>query len=829
MPWVPAMLQDFRYALRQLRRSPGFAMVCVLTLALGIGANTAIFSVMNTVLLRFLPVRNPQQLVYFHFVNQPSGSSQTGFGDLSLPLSVYEQLGTERRAFSGVLAFAPMAFGKVSVRVGAEPEEALGEEVSGNFFSVLGVPMAHGRGFTANDEAQHAATAVLSHSWWMSRFGGDPDVLGRVVYIKGLPFTIVGIAGPGFDGVDPQGRMDFWVPLQNRPELNIWGIPATDETLYGSPDWYALVIMGRLSPGITWAQAIAQVTPAFQRAMYAGIPTHDPHEPKPLLVFSSARGVENLRGPYQRPLRFLLGMVGVVLLIACANVAMLLAARNSARQREFGVRVALGAGRAVLFRQLAAESVLLVAGGAVIGWYLSISITGQLTRWAGLDLDVAPDANALWFTLAIAAVAAFSFGLIPLRSAAHVSLASAMKTSASTANTDRSRFRGRNLVVASQIALCVVVLVAAGLLVSSLRNLEARDPGMRTAGLAVFGVNPQRNVHSDAEAVRFHQFVLARMSRLPGVEAATLTQLRFGAGVANNDGVLVDGRNPLPAQGFAPIRWNAVGPGFLRVMGIPLLAGRDISESDTGAAEKVAIVNRTFVDRYLPRQQPLGHHIRLLGDKTQYTIVGVARNSVYMGLDEKERPMAWLAYTQVTGVYGMEYELRSAGSPLLVLREAARAMRRIDPDVPLEKPMAQQAVLEHSISEDRLIARLALWFGVLAAVLVAVGLYGTLSYAIGRRTVEIGLRMALGAERGRVLWMVLRETLMLAGIGVCVGIPAALGVAQALRAMLYGLQPADPRVLAAAVGAIACVAIAAALLPARRAATVDPLKALRSE
>ena len=826
---MPTPIQDFRYALRQLRKSPVFAIVCVLTLALGIGANTAIFSVTNAVLLRFLPVRDPQQLVYFHFVNQPSGSTQSGYSDTSLPLAVYQQMSHQRRVFSSVLAFAPMSFQKIAVRFGAEPEEAVGEEVSGNFFSALGVPIASGRGFTSDDEAQHTAVVVLNHEWWTRRMAADPAAIGRTLYIKGFPFTIVGIAPPGFEGVDPGGHTDFWVPLQNRPELNVWGIPGTDQTLYGSPNWYCLLVMGRLRPGITWNQAIAQVTPSFQRAMYTGIPNPDPREPKPGLVFSSARGVENLRGSYEEPLRFLLGMVAVVLLIACANVAMLLLARNSARQREFGVRISLGAGRSALFRQLAAESILLVTAGAALGWYLSILVTDQITAWSGAQLSIAPDRNVLLFTFAIAALAAFSFGLIPLRAAAGVSLAETMKTSAATANTDRLRFRGRKLVIASQIALCVVVLVAAGLLAGSLRNLESRNSGMRTASLAVFGVSPQKNIRTDAEAIRFHAFVLQRMRSLPGVQSATLMQIRIGSGTSNNDGVLVDGRNPLASRKIAVIRWNAVGADFLHTLGIPLLLGRDVAESDTGSSQKVALVNRTFVERYLPHEQALGRHIQLLDDKTQYAIVGVAQNSVYIGLEERERPMVWLPYTQVTGVSEMQYELRTSGNPEALLPAAARAMRGIDPNVPLEKPMAQQAVLEQSISEDRLIANLAVSFGVLAALLVAVGLYGTLSYAISRRTVEIGLRMALGAERRRVLWMVLRETLMLAGIGLCVGIPAALAVAQALRAMLYGLQPADPRVFAAAAGVIAFIAALASFLPARRAASVDPLTALRGE
>jgi hypothetical protein len=339
---VQTLIQDLRYAFRQWAKSPGFALVCILTIALSIGANTAIFSVMNAVLLRFLPVPNPQQLIYLYLQNQPMGTSQTGYnGDTSLSLPAYDQMRNHRTVFSELMAFAPLAWGKEAVRFGHEPEEAHGEMVSGNFFSGLGVTPLFGRRLTMQDEATHAPVAVLNYSWWTRRFAQDAHVLGQTLYVKGLPFSIVRVAPPGFNGADPGVAMDFWVPLQNRPELNAWGIPPTDHTLYGSPYWLCLVMMGRLRPRVTWKQAIAQVTPRFQRSIYTGVTLRDPKEPQPQLFFSSVRGVENLHEDYEHPLYFLMCMVALVFVIACSNVALLLIARNLNRRREFGLRMAL--------------------------------------------------------------------------------------------------------------------------------------------------------------------------------------------------------------------------------------------------------------------------------------------------------------------------------------------------------------------------------------------------------------------------------------------------------------------------------------------------------
>ena len=819
-----------RHTFRQLAQSPVFTGVCILTIALGIGANTAIFSVMNAVILRSLPVPDPQQLVYFHLKNQPLSTSQTGFGDMSISLPVFESMRTRHHVFRDVIGFAPLAFDKVAVRIGREPEEALGEMVSGNFFSGLGVQPVLGRGFTPQDESTHAPIAILNYAWWKSRFAGDKDILGRAFYVKGVPFTVIGIAPPGFGGVDPvHPSMDFWIPLQQRSELNAWGTPPTDHTLYGSPDWLALDMLGRLQPGVTPKQAAAQLTPAFQNTL-ASVSPVDPHEHKPLLVLSTVRGVEDLRDDYEQPLRFLMCMVALVLLIACANVVMLLLARNASRLPEFCLRQALGANGRALFLQLLQESLVLVAAGAVLGWWFAGTATQALTAWSGVDILIQPDKRVLLFTACIAAAVTITFALAPMPFLSRLPLNLALRSAGGTVVAGRNRFLGRKLVVAFQISLGMVLLCSAGLLYRTLRNLESSDLGMRTSGLLVFGISPQSNIRSDADAIRFHTALLNRMRALPGVDSATIMQVRIGSGGSDNDGVLVDGRNPEPERPFAPVRINLVGSAFLHTLGIPLRMGRDIQDSDTASSPRVAIVNQTFADRYLPGADPLGHHIAVIGDpKVQYTIVGVAGNSRYTEIRETDRPMAYVPFMQPQGVLEMQYDLHTAGDPKMLIRDAAKVVHDVDPDLPLQKPMTQQAQFEETVSQERLIANLSVFFAGLAGFLIAIGLYGTISYGISRRTTEIGVRMALGAQRREVLWMVLVESLSVAALGLALGIPASLAVARTLRSMVYGLSPNDPLTILLGLAGIATVTLAAAIFPARRAASVDPMRALRME
>jgi len=825
IPFVDTLARDARYAVRQLRKSPVFAATAILTLALGIGATTAIFTVMNAVLLRSLPVPNPQQLVYLHTPDdQPYGAHSTGDSETSFSLPVFDALRQDHRAFSQVVAFAPLSMdGKVAVRVDNQsPEQVSAEMVSGNFFSGLGVTMARGRGFALDDENQNSAVVVLSYEYWSRRFSRNPFALGQTMYVKGIPFTIVGVAREGFPGVNPGGLTDFWMPLQRMPQLNPWG-NSTTHTLYGSPDWWCLQLIARLNPGVTAKQAVAEATPAFDAAAYAtlGIPPDATH-PKVRLGFAPAKGIQGL-GDYDRePILILMALVTLVLLIACSNVAMLIVARNAARQRDFSLRMALGAQRSTLLRQLFTESCLLVLSGSLLGWLFALSGARALAAWSRLEVNLTPDTTILLFACCVSVVAATLFALAPLRTATNAPVNSALRVSAATSY---QRRKSGSAVLALQVALCFTLLTAAGLLLRTLLNFEGANLGMQTDSLLVFGVTPQNVPNNDARLV-FYRTLLDRVRVLPGVESATLIQNRPGSGWSSNEEAFVDGvKHPFEQ---VPLRLNLVGPDFLSTFGIPLLAGRDIQDRDTSGSERVAIVNETFVKKLLPNTNPIGHQ---LGDPTEHTyrIVGVARDSKYRSVDEAPRAMAYLPYTQDEAPPTMQIELRTAGSPLALLASVEKAVHEIDPSLPLEKPMTQGAVFADSYADQRLFARLAMFFGLLAALLVGIGLYGTLSYRVSRRSMEIGVRMALGAQRPRVLVMVLRESLLIAAIGISAGIPFALIAGHFMSSMLYGLEPYDKLTLAAALVGVLAISLVSGYLPARRAASIDPMRALRTE
>jgi predicted permease len=816
---------DIRYAFRQLRKFPVFACIAILTLALGIGATTAIFTVMNAVLLRSMPVPNPQQLVYLHVPDgQPYGAHSTGDSDTSFSLPVFEAMRLDHRAFSEVIAFVPMsADGKVAVRMGNDsPEQASSEMVGGNFFSGLGVGISRGRGFSAEDENQHAAVAVLNYAYWTRRFSRDPSVLGQTMYVRGIPFIIVGIAAEGFPGVEPGSLTDFWIPLQRRAEFNPWGRPS-DLTLYGSPNWWVLRLIARLAPNVSAPQAVAEANPGFQAAAYADLGTPDPKHPKVTLQLAPAKGIQGLGDNDREPITILMALVTLVLLIACSNVAMLIVARNASRQRDFSLRMALGAQRSVLLRQLLIESGLLVFAGTALGWLFASSAAPALAAWSELKVNLAPDHTIFLFTGTVSVLAAVAFGLAPLRVATNAPVSSALRASASTSY---QKGRSGNAILALQVALCFTMLTAAGLLLRTLLNYEWTNLGMRTEGLLVFGITPQKATTDEARFA-FYRSLLDRMRALPGVESATFLDARLGSGWSGNDEPIVDGVKYSYAQ--VPLRTNDVGPDYLHVLGIPLLEGRDIEDKDTQTSQRVAVVNETFVKKLLPNTNPIGHRLGNPKDHP-YTIVGVAKDSKYRSVDEKPRAMAYYPYTQDGDAsHTLQTELHTEGDPLALLASVERAVHEMDPNLPLEKPMTQMAVFEDSYSQQRLFARLAMFFGLLAALLVGIGLYGTLSYRMSRRSAEIGVRMALGAQRTQVLGMVLRECFWIAAIGAAIGIPLALVSGRLMSSMLYELASYDPLTLCVALAGVAGISLAAGFLPARRAASIDPMQALRSE
>src|SRR5215469_3221168 len=702
--------QDLLLAVRMMRKSPVFTAVAVLTLALGVGANTAVFSVMNAVLLRSLPVEDPTRVVYLRTTNPPHGTG-TVDSNGTFSYQVYDTLRRQGRALTPVMAYVPLAQNKVAVRYGAQPEEAEGDMVSGTFFSGLGVKLARGRGFTEQDETDHALVSVISYNYWTRRFEQESDILGKTLLVNGVPTTIVGISAQGFEGVEPGGSTDFWIPLQSRSELNAWGNPPEDgKTYINNPSWWCLRLLARLAPGVTKAQAVVQLQSAFQTAAYIGLGNPQSGERIPILSLDDAKRFPGYEQEYGRPLRMLMAMVGFVLLIALSNVAMLLMARNATRQREFSVRLALGAGRRDLLRQLLIESLMLVAAGGVLAWLFAIAATRALAAWAQIESSLAPDESVLIFALSILVLAALLFGLAPLRIALAAGPALALKSSAATANVDAGKSRAAKAIVALQMTLCVVLLVGAGLLIRTLRNLENTPLGLHVDGLVVFGVKPE--FKSVPQGIAFYQELMSKLRALPAVESVTVMEERIGSWWSDNSDMTVDGRLPdVPNGGSRTVRSNVVGPGFFTTLGVPVLAGRDFADSDTASSPHVGIINEQFAKRFFPNQNPLGHMIGTDDGRYQMTVVGVVKDHKYRSIDEEPIPMAWYMYAQIPIAGRMDVEMRVHGDPLAILPAARKVVQQMDPNLPLIKPMTQRAQYELTISIQTLFARLAGFFG----------------------------------------------------------------------------------------------------------------------
>ena len=826
--WLDKLVRDLRYGARSLKQSPGFAITAILTLALGVGANTAVFSVMNAVLLRFLPVANPERLVYLRTSDSPRG---TGTIDTNQTFSypVYEALRHDQRALVPVMAYVPLSGDKVAVRLDAQPEEAEGDMVSGTFFSGLGVKLPEGRGFTDQDEDRHASIAVISYNYWTRRFARSPDVLGKPLYVHGVGFVIVGVAQQGFEGLEPGRSTDFWIPLQNRPELNAWGNALEDGKNYASnPTWWCLFLIGHLKPGVSKQQAVAALNPVFQSAAYTGLGSPMPGDQKPTLSLEPAKGFPGYDQMYRKPLQLLMVMVALVLLIALTNIVMLLVARNAARQREFSMRIALGAGRRDLLRQLMIESLLLVFVGGALAWLFAEAASRVLGSWAQFESSLAPDRTVLSFTLLILLVAALLLGAAPLRIALSAGSAIVSRSSTATAHRDVAGSRTGKIFVVLQMTICVALLVGAGLLIRTLRNLENTPLGMRVDGLVVFGVNPE--IKSVPEGKAFYRDLISRLRMLPGVESVTVMEERLGSRWSDNSDMTVDGRLPDTPNGSSrTVRSNVVGPQFFTTLGVPVIEGRDFTDSDTENSPHVGIINQQFAKRFFPNRNPIGHAIGTDDGRYQMTVVGVVKDHKYRSIDEEPIPMAWYMYAQIPIAGQMQVELRVNGVPLAILPAVRKVVQQLDPNLALINPITQRAQYETTISSQMMFARLAEFFGLLAVVLVATGLYGTLAYRVNRRTAEIGVRMAMGAGRGQVLWMILRDSLFLTAFAVAAGVPLAVLVGRALASSLYGIKPLDMLTYVSAVAGVTLVALVASAAPASRAASVDPLKALRTE
>ncbi|HEY2381089.1 MAG TPA: ABC transporter permease [Terriglobia bacterium] len=850
------LLRDLHYALRMMRRAPGFTAVAILTLALGIGANTAIFSLVNAVLLRSLPVKDPQGLV---FLTKPSAGglgngTDSGLRSL-LAYSEYLALRDQTTAFSGLMAVESGGSEREEVSWDGGGRETVHTKlVTGNYFQILGVDASRGRLYTSEEDLPLNAhpEAVLSYGYWQKRFGLEPSVIGRTLLLHGHAFTVVGVTQPGFFGETVGDAPDMWFPISMQAEVE----PGTD-LLHDPPGvtrYMWLASIGRLQPGVHLAQAQANVDLVFERLVQNQVnQTGDPKEKRDLATQSlklSSGVVATRLSQYRDALYVLFALVGLVLLIAIANLASLLIARAASRQREIGVRLALGAGRGRIVRQLLTETVLLAFLGGAAGWMLArwgeqllmgLVIEGGNPVW----LDITPDLRVLAFSFALCLVAGLLIGLAPaLRATSRdLTAGSQLRTRGATSTGIRANWnifrRGvplGTLLIVAQVALSVALISSAALFVRSLQKLAEVNLGYEAGGLTLFGVNAGSAGYDWQRAIPLFRRVYDRVASIPGVARLSYSEDGLFNHYEDATDISVEGYTE-PNGALANSRYDEIGPGYFSTVGIPLILGHDIEHASSGApgALRQAVVNQAFVKKFLGDRNPIGRHFTDLypDDKgATMTIVGVARDVKYNSLEEKSPPRFYILMEDSLPADAPEearFEVRFAGPPDVIEPEIMQAIRSVDPNLTTPAMNTMRSLVDRSLAPREVLAKLSSFFGLLALLLAAIGLYGVMSYGVARRTSEIGVRMALGAVPGSVLRMILGEVFLMVAIGIAVGIPASMLAARWVASQLFGIAPGDPVALAAAAVILTAVALVAGFLPARRAANTDPLEALRYE
>ena len=844
-----ALLTDLRYAARLMRQNWGLTVIAVLSLALGIGANTAIFSLVNAVLLRSLPVKNPEQLV---LLTDPASSGtsigiQTGVRTL-LAYPEFERIRDRNKSLAGIFA-AESETDQIDIEVGGASQSAAKEQVrtkmvSGGYFNVLGVQPILGRVFSRDEDRAFDARpyAVISYDFWKRRFALDPAVLGTSLKVYRTAFTIIGVAPQGFFGETVGASPDIWFPLTMQHEV----FPGRDFLRHkpGAVEkimW--LQVMGRIRPGVSEKQAQAELNGLFQQILAedaVGTPAsqHDIRNQR-IEIRRGAAGASSLRSKFSEPLLVLFVVVGLVLLIACANVANLLLARATARQKEIGIRLALGAGRWRLVRQLITESVLLGLLGGALGvlfawWADALLLVMVSTDTATIPLDVSPDARLLLFTAGVSLVTGVLFGLAPALRATKVDLNPVLKESARGLASTGGRVRGLplgKLLVSAQVALSIVLLIGAGLFVRSLSNLSSVKLGYDPDRLLLIFLDPTPSGYKGPAVANLYEELLRRIRALPGVRAASLSQNGLFSGSESGDMISVEGYTSKDRRNLNA-RFDQIAPRYFETVGIPLVAGRDFGPQDSGNAPHVCIINETMAKFYFHDQNPIGRHItdEFPDTRTQFEIVGVVKDAKYNNVREKTPRRFYIPFFNGMGDPNFaRLEVRTFADPAAVATMVRKEVQNVDSTLTLGEVHTMGELVNNSLVQDRLIGRLSSFFGVLALLLASIGLYGVMSFAITRRTSEIGLRVALGAGQRAVVWMVLRESLVMVVVGVAIGVPAALAMSRIVESRLYGLAVADPAVIAISAAVLLSVAGVAAIVPAIRAAHVDPVVALRYE
>jgi predicted permease len=843
---------DSRYAFRSLRKAPVFTSVAVLSLALGIGANTAIFSLLDQILLRLLPVKEPRQLVLLTMRGRHYGSN---WGGNAISYPMYLDFKNHNQVFEDMFCRFPI---QTSLTFEGQTERVQAEIVSGTYFPVLGVGAVIRPTFTPDDDRTESGhpVVVLSYDFWQTRFAGDPRIVGKKIIVNGNNMTILGVGQPGFDGVELGNAAKIFVPVMMEPDL----MPLNKEFLKNRRQRWVNAF-GRLKPGVTPEQAKASLPP-FMHSMLemevqepafrnASAFTRQEFLKCTIDVLPGSQGRSFFRRQLATPLWLLMSITGVVLLIACANLANLLLARATGRQKEMAVRLAMGASRGRVVSQLLVESLLLAALGGIAGIAVAFSADRLLiaaylpSDSQGLKIATAPDTRVLLFTMAVTFLTGVLFGLIPALQATKPDVAPTLKDQAG-AVVGGGHVTLRKALVMAQVTLSLLLLIGAGLFLKSLNNLRNLGPGFRVERLIGFQVDPSLNGYKPERAKIFFQQLTDNLGAVPGVQSVALAAVRILEGNEWDSSAIVEGYTPPRAGDHPQPYMNSISPNYFATLGVPIIAGRDFTPKDNQEilhmerrgpgedwwAPTTIIINETFAKRYFAGRVPIGRHIGFgvdPGTKLDMEIVGVVKDIKYTNLRDEIPEQAFVPYLASRFVTGMTVYVRTTLDPRQVFSAVRAKVRELDPNLPVYSMRTTQEQIDNSLTTERLIATLSAVFGFLATLLATIGLYGVMAYTVARRTREIGIRMALGALQGNVIWMILREVFLLVGLGMVAGFFASLALTRLLRSQLYGLTPHDPATLVCAVAGLTLIACAAGYIPALRASRVDPIRALRYE
>jgi putative ABC transport system permease protein len=836
---MQTLIQDLRYGVRMLLKQPGFTLLAVMTLALGIGANTAIFSLLDQVLLRRLPVQNPDELVVLRSPGPIRGHGSSD-SDIATSFSVpmYKGLRDNNQVFSGLLARYAIP---LSVSAKGQTERAAGELVSGNYFATLGVRPALGRVFTMDDDKQIGAhpVAVLSHGYWTRRFANDPAILNQQLLINGHNLTIVGVAQAGFTGVQVGQMPDVFVPLMMKHQMT--------PNWEGLDNWndYWIALIGRLKPGLTAKQAEAGILPTYSALLAEQLPkvqgwpkeTQDRFLAKRIELHPGAGGRQVVQSDAGESLWVLFGMVGLVLLIACTNVANLLLVRGLGRQREIAIRQALGAGRWRLMRQLLIESFLLALAGAALGLLVAAWVSSGLMQTIVKDMGISGlttslDARVLLFTMLLSVLTGVLCGLVPAWRATRHDLTPALKDQGTNASGSMSQVRLRKSLVVAQVTMTTLLLVGAGLLTRTLWNLTKMDLGVQPDQLLAFSVAPDLNGYNPEKVAQFVTQLSESAAALPGVQHVGVANVSSFTGDTNSSNITVE-KGPTDANpDDSTVSHVSIGPGYFAALGSPLMTGRDFARTDTKASQKVAIMNETAAKKFFPNRSAVGSRMAFGGGsnvKLEIEIVGVVRDARHANVREDIKPFVYIPYTQDDSLGSVTFYVRTAQDAATVTPALRNQVQKLDANLPLYNIKTVETVIAENLMGERLLSLLSLCFGGLAALLAGIGLYGVLAYQVVQRRREIGIRVALGASPQNVRWLVMGQGLRLTGLGVALGLVGGFALARVLTSLLFGVAGFDPLSYVIAAALLLGVALLACYWPARKATKVDPMIALRCE